>query len=532
MKNQSSRTLQTGFLRSCELFADREALVVNCESLTYADLYERSAQLAATLQKHVPDEMPPLTGLLVYRTATAFAGVLAALMRGHGYVPLNPNFPTCRLTTILQTTGCRGLVVDEPGEEQLAALLAAAPHAMVLLLPHRQSVSDLAEAWPGHTFLGSSELLASDDWQPIEVQPDAIAYLLFTSGSTGQPKGVMVSHRNAVHFIDVMVARYEISEHDRLSQMFEMVFDVSVFDMFAAWERGACVCVPTRADRLTPARYINEAKITIWFSVPSTGLLMKKLRMLEPGLYPTLRFSLFIGEALPAEIAEAWSHAAPNSIVENLYGPTELTVACTLYRWDPECSPEECEHGTVPIGHAFQNLSTLVVDQDLCEVPSGETGELLMAGPQVTLGYWQDPERTAVAFVVPPGKDAVYYRTGDLVRKPLNDGPITFLGRIDNQIQIHGYRVELGEVESSLREAAGVGSAIAVGWPVSPGGAEGIVAFLETTTADTTAVRAVLKARLPDYMVPREIRLIPQFPLNTNGKVDRKALMESLKPAA
>jgi acyl-coenzyme A synthetase/AMP-(fatty) acid ligase len=266
--------------------------------------------------------------------------------------------------------------------------------------------------------------------------------------------------------------------------------------------------------------------------VPSTAVVLRKLRKLAPGAFPGLRLSLFCGEALPAELAAAWAAAAPGSIVENLYGPTELTIACTLYRWDPERSPRECEQGLVPIGAPYPGMQARVVDESLHEVPPGEAGELLMTGPQLSLGYWQDPERTAAAFVVPPGHDAVFYRTGDRVRRPRGDGPLAYLGRVDHQIKIQGYRVELGEIESTLREIAGVDVAIAVGWPENAGGADGVVAFLGADALDVAAVLRAARARLPNYMVPREIRLVREFPLNANGKVDRRALRRRIADGA
>jgi len=277
------------------------------------------------------------------------------------------------------------------------------------------------------------------------------------------------------------------------------------------------------------AQRIRDAELTIWFSVPSTAVLLSRLGKLKPDTYPGLRLALFCGEALPQEILEAWSLAAPKAVLENLYGPTEVTIACTAYRWDPMRSPGECELGLVPIGEPYPGMSALVADEALREVAPGEAGELLMGGPQVSLGYWQDPERTATAFVRPPDRDAVFYRTGDRVRRVRPGGPLVYLGRVDNQIKIQGYRVELEEVESVLRDAAGVEVAIAVGWPVNAAGADGIVAFLGAESADLDAVRQRLRQRLPPYMVPRELRLHPVFELNANGKVDRKALRRLLE---
>jgi amino acid adenylation domain-containing protein len=364
------------------------------------------------------------------------------------------------------------------------------------------------------------------------VPPEQAAYLLFTSGSTGTPKGVAVTHRNVIHFIDCMAARYGIREDDRLSQMFELTFDLSVFDLFMAWEAGACVCAPSEHQRLLPARYVMDSEITVWFSVPSTAVLMSRLRMLNPGQYPALRLSLFCGEALPVELVQCWAEAAPNSRIENLYGPTELTIACTLYHWDPETSPADCELGLVPIGWPSPGMTALVVDESLREVPPGATGELIMTGPQLTLGYWHDPEKTRAAFVTPPGQTEVFYRTGDRVRRPSGSGPLVYLGRMDNQIKIQGSRVELGEIEAVLREEADCDIAIALGWPMTASGADGVVAFLPADTIDADRVLARVKGRLPSYMIPREIRWIEEFPLNANGKVDRKALAQLLAPGA
>jgi acyl-CoA synthetase (AMP-forming)/AMP-acid ligase II len=174
-------------------------------------------------------------------------------------------------------------------------------------------------------------------------------------------------------------------------------------------------------------------------------------------------------------------------------------------------------------------MTAIVVDEALREVAPGDDGELLLTGPQVTLGYWQDPERTAAAFVVPPGRDRVFYRTGDRVRRPVGGGPLTYRGRVDHQIKVLGHRVELGEVEAAIRDASGVDAVVGIGWPPTPAGAGGVVAFMGDLDVDVDAVIARLRERLPGYMVPREIRLLPQLPLNSNGKYDRPALRKSLE---
>jgi non-ribosomal peptide synthetase component F len=339
----------------------------------------------------------------------------------------------------------------------------------------------------------------------------------------------MVSHRNVKHFVEAVVQRYQITKRDRLSQTFDMTFDLSAFDMFVAWECGACVCCPSQRTLLNPGRFIEESLLSVWFSVPSVAVFMKRLGMLKRSQYPNLRWSLFCGEPLPADLAEAWSEAAPNSIVENLYGPTEVTIACTAYRWNPCSSPAEVQRGLVPIGEPLPGLDALIAREDLCEAGPLEEGELLISGPQVSLGYWRDQERTAAVFVMPPQKENIYYRTGDLVRRVDGYGPMVYLGRADHQIKVRGYRVELEEVEAHLRAEAGTEVAVAVGWPLTLSGADGIVAFLDQSNLGVTQLRQKLKAKLPPYAVPREIRFLSEIPVNENGKTDRKALIKLLQ---
>ncbi len=526
---EQDRSLASGFLCASQKFPSRPALELDGKSLTYAELGGIAASFAATLTKHLPFGEPPLTAVFAHRSVTAFAGVLAALLRGHGYVPLNRTFPPERTRLMLQSAGCKAIIVDAASQEQLEVILPGIKEKMVLLLSDADDVRSLAVRWPQHVFLGRSDLELSGTWSLPKLSRDAIAYVLFTSGSTGTPKGVMVSHRNVLHYVDYITRRYAISEFDRVSQNFDMTFDLSVHDMFVAWQRGACVCCPGKKEMIKPGRFIKEAQLTIWFSVPSTAVFMKRFGELKPGLYPGLRLSLFCGEALPVDLAKAWSSAAPNSIIENLYGPTELTIACTAYRLDGAQSSVECEQGLVPIGAPFDGMEAMVVREDLTEVDPGDDGELLMTGPQLSLGYWRDGERTERAFVAPPGKKQSYYRTGDRVRRPLPGKPIVYLGRVDNQIKILGHRVELGEIEAVVRKISGVDGVVALGWPVTSSGADGIEVFLQTDLVDVKILQEKFKSALPTYMVPRSVRLLPRFPLNANGKFDRGALINLLR---
>lgn len=527
--NGGFRDLLDGFTTSASRFPNRPALAVDAREYSYADVLSAAGRIAAVLNSLHPPGTPRLTAVLAARSVTAYTGVLAALFRGHAYVPLNPSFPVPRTVAMLARSGARSLIVDGAAAALLDDLLRDVEPGLTIVLPDLDDVGAIQARHPDHRVIGAGAVATATPAAPVAAGADDVAYLLFTSGSTGQPKGVAVAHRNVRHFIDFMAARYEVVPEDRFTQLFDLTFDLSVFDMFVCWERGACLCCPTKQQILLPARYIGDAGVSIWFSVPSTGVLMNRLRLLAPGSFPGLRLSLFCGEALPLEMTAAWAKAAPNSVIENLYGPTELTIACSLYRWDPEKTPAECEQGMVPIGAPYPGMRALVADSDQRPVPIGEAGELLMAGPQVTLGYWNDPDKTAAAFVTPPSETEVHYRTGDLVRRPAAGRPMTYLGRVDNQVKVHGYRVELGEIEAALRAAGGVDTAVALGWPRTATGCEGIVAFTTPSNRSIEDIRRGIAARLPKYMVPKDVRFLERFPLNVNGKIDRKALYAILE---
>jgi amino acid adenylation domain-containing protein len=518
------RSLLSGFLASSEEHPGRPALEVGGEALTYAELRREATALASALGP--PHAATPLTAVFAYRSRTAFAGVLASLLRGHGYVPLNRTFPPDRTRLMLERSECGTVIVDDESAKQLPAVLKGVRRRLRIVLDGESKVGPLRKAFPEHDFVTRSELDHEADWDPPNPEADALVYLLFTSGSTGTPKAVGVTNRNVISFLDFIVPLYGLTPDDRVSQTFDMTFDLSVFDMFVAWERGACVCCPTTAELLRPDRFIRDSGLTVWFSVPSAAIVMRRLGMLKPGRFPGLRLSLFCGEPLPVDIATSWAAAAPHSVVENLYGPTELTIACTRYRWTAE-SQREAHLGLVPIGTPFPGMEPLIVDDDLRPVASEEAGELLMAGPQMTPGYWRDPGRTSAAFVVPPSKDQHYYRTGDRVRRS-SDGPLLYLGRVDHQIKVRGHRVELGEVEAIVRDASGLQGVVAVGWPRTESGAAGIEVFVEGNGLETESLRASVSRRLPDYMVPRRIHALDRLPLNSNGKYDRSSLVQLL----
>lgn len=523
----ASSTIQSGFLESAERFPNRPALWVDGVTMSYAELLHRAQSLAATLQQRVARDGTTLVGVFADRSVDSFAGILGSLLAGCGYVPLNPTFPVARTKWMMQRAGCRALIVDSSATAQLECLLSGGDHPQLVLLPGQRQAAALAKRCPQHQFADAQNLVTTSSFTPTRQSADETAYLLFTSGSTGTPKGVAITHGNVVHFLDSVAARYQFSKDDRFSQTFDTTFDLSVFDMFAAWGVGACVCCPSRSALLNPDRFIRDLALTVWFSVPTVAALMNRFNVLKANRYPTLRWSLFCGEALPVDLAEAWSRAAPGSVIENLYGPTELTVACSAYRWDAT-SRDESEAGIVPIGALLPGMEARVVNEALSDVEPGEVGELLIAGPQRSPGYWRDDEATAVAHIRLPDGEQTYYKTGDRVRRPIDGRPFCFLGRVDQQIKVRGHRVELGEIETVLRRQPGVQNAVALGWPLETTGASGIAAFLTGTDIQLSQIRESLRSELQGYAIPHSIRVLSEFPRNANGKVDRQALIGML----
>lgn len=521
------RSLRSEFLRAAAEFGERPALVVKGHTLTYRELEEMARRWAGVLVAHRQGRLERV-GIFAYRSEVAYIGTLASLFSGAAFVPLNRTFPPERTRTMLQRAALDALIVDRASASQLSAVLAGIESPLMVLAPDANT--DLA-AVPRRLRCEAEALAAAEPLSRLPpVGAGDIAYLLFTSGTTGIPKGVAITHGNATHFLDSISPWLEYTAEDRTSQMFDQTFDLSVLDLFATWQAGACLCVPQAADLLAPALYANRQQLTTWFSVPSLVAHMRRGEQLKPGILPNLRLSMFCGEALPRSTVEVWREAAPNSAVLNLYGPTELTIACSAYRWDDVTSPSECVLDVVPIGRPLSGLAALVVDDALKPVEHGGAGELCVCGPQTAPGYWCDAKRTAERFVpieVGLSDARVFYRTGDRVAQQ-SSGDYAYLGRVDQQIKVHGYRVELGEIEAALLKHPGVMAAAAIGWPLEDGRPEGIVGFAVGKDVEPDAVRAALRGKLPGYMLPAEVVILDSLPLNVNGKTDRVALQSML----
>jgi amino acid adenylation domain-containing protein len=494
----AERTLYQWFAGSVRRFPEEPALQLGERQLTYRELHSAAEAVAgAIVTAH--GGVPRRVALLASRSLTAFAGYLAALRLGAVVTPVNPDHPAARNRDVVRLAGAEVLLTDGPTVPAELAGVAGTE----LSLP----------SGPG---AGPAPRLP-----PYAAGPDDVAYVLFTSGSTGRPKGVPITHRNLHPYLAHNIERYRVRPGSRVSHTFDLTFDPSVFDLFVTWGGGGTLVVPQRAELLEPVDYIAHHDITHWFSVPSVVSVTASLGNLPTGKISSLRYSIFIGEQLTFTQARAWRAIAPDAVIENVYGPTELTVACTEYalpadvdRW-PVTS-----NGTVPIGPVYGHLESVVLDE--AGHPATE-GELCVRGNQRFGGYLDESDN-AGRFVGPDGQltPRHYYRTGDRVR--LEGGNWVHLGRLDHQVKIRGYRIELGEIEVALRRHPGVRDVV-----VSVLRYDEDNALFASYTGDpvpAAQLRRWLRRRLPIHMVPRRFVHLTELPLNPNGKVDRRRLQD------
>ena len=493
------------------------AVSVADRAVSYSELRKLVQPIARWLQQSSGGTVTRV-GVLASRSIEAYAGILAACWAGGTYVPLSPKLPEERLLQLLERTDLQALIVDRDSLALLSdRILRKCPNHILT----DASLSPDAHLGSNPVLRGTADLPIFDaNDQPVVVAADHTAYIEFTSGTTGVPKGVMIPAGGVAHFLQVMRARYDIGPADRVAGVAETTFDISVFDMFMTWSCGATLCVVPATQVMAPIQCIQQNRVTVVFTVPSVAVWMNRMKLLAPDSLATLRYSLFSGEPLPVAAGLAWQRAASNSVLDNLYGPTEATVVCAGQRFSGAADATPTR-GVVAIGVAFPGMELAIADSAF-QLVAIQSGEIVISGPQLSSGYFGDPEQSSARYPTISGKR--WYRTGDLGYQDAS-GTYHHLGRIDNQVKVRGMRVELEEIEAHLREIYHTDSVAAIAWPVEHGSAAGIVAFISgpIPTSDS-AQKDLLKARLPSYMIPTAIQHVDSLPLNANGKVNRRDL--------
>ena len=498
-------------------YPERPALWARGQRLTYAQAFEQAGRIAAAM-RNAGVNAGDRVAILSHRTPTAYLGILASLLNGCPYVPLNTRFPAERNATMLRASGASALIIDDRCIAFLKTLSANSERLPLVVTPE----SDLAATALGAGRIGKSEIAATPatvDGLRDGIDSQGLAYLLFTSGTTGAPKGVAISHANVAAYLAAQFDYAALHPDDRVLQAGELTFDISVLDMFTAWIAGAELHVAPESSILLTPRIIAENGITATCLVPTTVARASESGLLRPNSMPSLRLSLFGGEAVPVRAMRAWQEAAPNCSIWSIYGPTELTIACTYFPYERDKEPKL---PVMPLGKVHRDMRLALLDPNSDSFVRHGPGEIVASGAQVSPGYWQAPHIDAEKFIVRDG--ARWYRTGDVGQ--WNEGyGFLFEGRADRQVKIRGFRVELIEIEGALRNAAGRDSVAVLPWPIlSPGNAGGCVAFVAGEETDPGAILERCAAELPGYMVPSRILFCGEMPFNENGKTDYRAL--------
>ena len=500
------------------------AVVEGDRAVTYAELDERSSRLAALLVA-AGVRRGDRVGIHAEKSVDTVVAVYGAMKAGAAYVPLDPAAPAARIGYIAADCGIRVLASPATLAATWGPLVdAGAPLDRVVALDARaDAAAELAV--PKDVVMHTGDELADHDPQVVRSIDDDLAYILYTSGSTGAPKGVMVSHRNAMAFASWAADEFEVRSSDRVAQIAPLVFDLSTFDLFASASAGASVHLVTRTMTVFPTQlrsFIEGHAISIIYAVPSLLTMLVEQGKLIAGGLPSLRLVLFAGEVFPTRHLARLMRLVPAAEYANLYGPTETNV-CTFHRVTQ--IPADDDPPT-SIGRAISNDEAIVVSDGGAIVAPGEVGELYIRGATVMQGYWGDPERTARTLRPPPGVTGARepaYRTGDLVREEA-DGTLTFLGRRDNQIKRRGYRIELGDIEAALLQHPDVVECAVTTRPDDDAGAELVAHVVVRSALGAKELLRFCADRIPHYMLPDEVALLDALPKTATGKIDRAGL--------
>lgn len=501
------------FAETAACFSSRPALVLlSGATTTYGELDDLSNRIAAWLLREGV-ATGDVVAIFNCKSIYAYACMIACIKVGAAYVNLDPSSPLERLGKMLSTCGPKQLWTCGDISDKLLGLGDRLPRL----------VDYSTEAFVEELERMPATLPREND----HVHGACIAYIMFTSGSTGFPKGAAITHTNLLNFMAWGRTTFGVRPEDRLTNLNPMHFDNSVFDFYTAMFSGASM-VPVPEEMLkNPRRMLdalNPINCTVWFSVPSLIVYALRMRALRETDLPALRVMSFGGEGFPKASLRALAKLiVPRVRLVNVYGPTECTCICSSYdvAHDDLASDE-----LLPLGPVAPNFTHLIVDEQDSLVADGEIGELYLGGPNVGAGYYRNPEKSLEAFVQSPVhadfRD-IYYRTGDLVRYDAKQNLLLFCGRKDNQVKRMGYRIELEEIEYAIgalpyvlenivlfvRQKEDVGS---------------IVAYVNASRRDEISLIEDLRKKLPPYMIPDKVVFADDLAKNRNGKIDRTVI--------
>ncbi|HEY3748341.1 MAG TPA: amino acid adenylation domain-containing protein [Pseudonocardiaceae bacterium] len=475
-----------------------DAIAAECgdQFMTYRRLDERANRLARHLVSLGVSRETPVC-VLLDRSLDLLVALLGVLKAGGCYVPMDPSYPAERLSFMASETGAKILLTRSD-------LVHNAPSGgwdKLCLDSEQDSIT-----------------ARSADRLPVRSGPDHLAYVIYTSGSTGRPKGVMVPHRGVVHYLAWCGWAYQAEQGNGAPVHSPLSFDLTVTGLFLPLMYGKTVTLVPDSEHPVVGLSTRLGNAPDYTFVKLTPAHLNALAQCLPDPLDVsaqgTRWLVVGGEQLTAEHLTLWREHAPDTMISNEYGPTETSVACVT-----ECRPAgELTTSPVSVGRPFWNTRIYIVDDELNLVASGVPGELLIGGVGVTRGYWGRPALTADKFIPNPFGPGRLYRSGDIVRY-LPDGRLEFVARIDRQVKVRGYRVELGEIEARLTEFPGVRQAVVLLK------SQRLVCYLESDREiDRKDVQRFLRDRLPDYMIPERTTTLAEFPLTPNAKIDHTRL--------